>query len=49
MKTERQKSECALCGHTADGKFSGDICPGCDLTYWKCGKCAFIFTAATPP
>jgi rubredoxin len=50
---EMQKNEkdytCALCGYTASGKFVGDICPNCGLTYWKCGKCGFTFTAATLP
>ena len=27
---------CAHCGYTANGKFVGDICPQCGLTYWKC-------------
>jgi len=38
---------CAHCGHTAEGKFTGDICPKCGLTYWKCGKCGFLVSAAT--
>jgi len=40
---------CAHCGYTADGRFEGDICPQCGLTYWRCGKCGFLFTAAGPP
>jgi len=34
---------------TAKEKISGDICPQCGLTYWKCGKCNFTFTAPSPP
>ncbi|NOQ46230.1 MAG: hypothetical protein GQ559_06105 [Desulfobulbaceae bacterium] len=49
MATAEEKSECTLCGYTATGKFSGDICPECGLTYWKCGKCNFTFTAPSPP
>ena len=49
MATAKGKSECSLCGYTATGKFSGDLCPECGLTYWKCGKCNFTFTAPSPP
>ena len=49
IATAQEKSECTLCGYTATEKFSGDICPECGLTYWKCGKCNFTFTAASPP
>ncbi|MFH0844854.1 MAG: hypothetical protein V1930_05205, partial [Pseudomonadota bacterium] len=24
-------------------------CPACGLTYWKCAKCGFLMTAASPP
>jgi rubrerythrin len=40
---------CAHCGYTAAGKFVGDICPQCNLSYWKCAKCGFLLTAAKPP
>jgi rubrerythrin len=49
MKKNEKDYTCALCGHTASGKFVGDICPNCGLTYWKCGNCGFTFTAATLP
>lgn len=49
IATGLERSECRLCGYTAKGKFSGDICPECGMTYWKCGKCNFIFTAPSPP
>jgi len=49
MATAKEQSECTLCGYTATEKFSGDICPECGLTYWKCGKCNFTFTAPRPP
>lgn len=40
---------CANCGFTAAGDFRGDLCPGCGLTYWKCGACGYLVTAAMPP
>ncbi len=40
---------CTHCGFTADGRFEGDICPGCGLTFWKCEKCWFLVTATKPP
>ncbi|MDY6839307.1 MAG: hypothetical protein SWH78_15185 [Thermodesulfobacteriota bacterium] len=40
---------CAQCGYTASGKFVGDICPQCNLTYWKCGNCGFLLSAEKPP
>ena len=49
MEEKQEKSVCALCGYTADGRFAGDICPKCGLTYWKCSKCGFTVTAAKPP
>lgn len=49
MKNKPEKYVCALCGYTADGRFVGDICPNCGLTYWKCEKCGFLITAAKPP
>jgi rubrerythrin len=49
MGKEQQKHTCALCGYTADGRFVGDICPECGLTYWKCSKCGFLVTAGKPP
>jgi len=49
MGDKQEKLVCAHCGHTADGKFAGDICPECGLTYWKCGNCGFLVTVAEPP
>lgn len=49
MTSTNEKSSCAHCGYTAPGKFTGDICPECNLTYWKCGKCGFLITAGSPP
>ena len=49
MEEKKEKYECAHCGHTADDKFSGDICPNCNLTFWKCSNCGFILTAAMFP
>ena len=40
---------CANCGINLSGDFSGDLCPGCGLTYWKCGNCGFLLTAPVGP
>lgn len=48
MAEDTKKWACAHCGYTSDGKFKGDICPECGLTYWKCTKCGFTFTAPKP-
>lgn len=49
MENKQGKFECAHCGYTAEGKFAGDICPECGLTFWKCSNCGFLTTATTPP
>lgn len=49
MESKPDKWVCAHCGYTASGRFKGDICPGCGLTYWKCAECGYLFTAAIPP
>jgi len=49
MENNQENSVCAFCGYTADGRFVGDICPNCGLTYWKCSKCGFTLTAAVAP
>ncbi len=49
MEKETQKFVCANCGYTADGKFTGDICPKCNLTYWRCSECGFLISSETPP
>lgn len=49
MAEQPDKFSCAHCGFTSSGKFAGDICPQCGLTYWKCGNCGFLITAAAPP
>ena len=43
------KFVCAQCGYTADGHFSGDICPRCGMTFWKCSYCGYRITAGSPP
>lgn len=48
MEIKEYKSECKLCGYTASGKFSGDLCPRCGLAYWECAKCGFTMTVGTP-
>jgi rubrerythrin len=49
MQSKQERWVCAHCGYTADGKFEGDICPQCGLTYWKSSHCGFTITAAKPP
>lgn len=49
LKKAKEKSKCANCGYTADGRFKGDICPKCGLAYWKCSACGFLITARVPP
>lgn len=47
-ETDRTRT-CSFCGHTSNGRFAGDICPHCGLTYFKCSHCGFLITAASPP
>jgi rubrerythrin len=49
MEQKAREMQCALCGHTSAGKFVGDICPDCGLTYWKCHNCGYTITAPAPP
>jgi rubrerythrin len=51
MKSDQNRWVCAHCGYTDVGKFVGDICPQCGLTYWKCqnSRCGFLVTASVPP
>ena len=49
MENKQDNWVCAHCGYTSDGKFVGDICPQCGLTYWRCAECGFTISAATPP
>ncbi len=49
MEQKDKEMQCALCGYTASGKFVGNICPGCNLTFWRCQNCSYTFTAANPP
>ena len=49
MGDKQETWVCAHCGHSADGQFSGDICPKCNLTYWKCKECGYLLTAGAPP
>lgn len=49
MEEKTQVYVCANCGYTADGRFTGDICPKCNLTYWKCNKCGYTITTSRPP
>ncbi len=47
--TENTNRTCANCGQTLPESFDAALCPGCGLTYWKCGNCGFLHTSATPP
>jgi rubrerythrin len=49
MEQKDKERQCALCGYAAEGKFVGDICPGCNLTFWRCQKCGYTITAPIPP
>ena len=49
MENKLDKWVCDLCGYTSSGRFVGDICPKCGLTYWKCANCGFLITTETPP
>jgi rubredoxin len=49
MGSQPEKWVCAHCGYSSQGKFVGDICPNCGLTYWKCSGCGFLLTAEGPP
>jgi rubrerythrin len=49
MAGNQKEWTCALCGYASSGKFVGDICPKCGLTYWKCAHCGFLVTAPKPP
>lgn len=49
MTAERQKPEFILGGQATDRNLSGESSPESNLNHWKCGKCSFTFTAATPP
>ncbi len=49
MENRQENWTCARCGYTSNGRFVGDICPQCGLTYWKCSNCHFTITAAKPP
>ncbi|MEJ2166836.1 MAG: hypothetical protein P8X90_15005 [Desulfobacterales bacterium] len=49
MENKLDKWVCDLCGYTSSGRFVGDICPECGLTYWKCANCGYLITTETPP
>jgi len=49
MEQRETEMQCALCGYTGSGKFVGDICPDCGLTYWKCHSCGYTITAVGAP
>ena len=41
--------KCAICGHESSEGFQNDICPDCNLTYWRCDGCGYLLTAKVPP
>lgn len=49
MQNKPEKWVCKFCGYSSSGKFVGDICPNCGLTYWKCNDCGYLITAQSPP
>lgn len=49
MDKNEKEQKCSLCGITASGNFVGDICPACDLPFWKCQSCGYTITAPAPP
>ena len=49
MNKKEEKYVCDHCGYESNGKFTGDICPKCGFTYWKCGNCGYLLTASIPP
>ena len=49
MDKKDKEIQFPLCGYIASGQFVGDICPDCDLTFWKCQKCGYTITVTTPP
>ncbi len=49
MESNEDNWTCAHCGYMASGRFTGDICPNCGLTFWKCANCGYTVTAGVPP
>jgi rubrerythrin len=49
MKIDSKPRVCGICGYTANGRFVGDICPKCGLTYWRCANCGYTFSAKMAP
>ena len=49
MKSNEKQHRCGICGYTASGRFVGDICPNCGLTYFRCTECGFTFSAKKAP
>lgn len=47
--TDKNEKSCLNCGQPVTDPSSAALCPSCGLTYWKCGSCGFLLTAATPP
>jgi len=40
---------CTNCGYSASERFTGDICPCCGLTFWKCSVCGYTLNSDHPP
>ncbi|MFN2365339.1 MAG: rubredoxin-like domain-containing protein [Desulfurivibrionaceae bacterium] len=46
---EQKEKKCLNCGKPVSEPAEAALCPNCGLTYWKCGSCGFLLTAANPP
>jgi len=46
---DSKEQKCLNCGQPVPESHGASLCPSCGLTYWKCGECGFLLTAATPP
>jgi len=48
VKEKPEKWVYAHCGYDASGRFVGDICPQCGLTYWKCKMWISDYSCGSP-
>jgi rubredoxin len=47
--TDTTEKKCLNCNEPIPHPQEVSLCPSCGQTYWKCGGCGFLLTAATPP
>jgi rubrerythrin len=47
--TDKNEKQCTNCGAPVPDPTAAELCPSCGQTYWKCGDCGFLLTAASPP